>query len=31
MSKANPSRNLGQKRISGQFNKVLRTLLADDD
>lgn len=28
MSKAELSRNLGQKRISGQLNKVIRTLLA---
>ncbi len=29
MSKADLSRNLGQKRVSGQLNKVIRVLLAD--
>lgn len=28
MSKADLSRNLGQKRVSGQLNKVIRNLLA---
>ena len=29
MSKADLSRNLGQKRVSGQLNKVIRGLLVD--
>ncbi len=29
MSKAELSRNLGQKEISGQLNKVVRLLIAD--
>lgn len=29
MSKVNLSRNLGQTRVSGQLNKVIRTFLAD--
>ena len=29
MSKADLSRNLGQKRVSGQLNKVIRALLAN--
>ena len=29
MSKADLSRNLGQKEVSGQLNKVVRSLLAD--
>ena len=30
MSKAELSRNLGQKTISGQLNKVVRLLVADE-